>query len=374
MRIYNLITCLETGGAEVFLYRLSKGLLERGHEVRVGSLVRSGPVDQWLREAGVAVDVLDMTPGRPSLKALALFMRIQRQYRPDVLQTWMYHADLMGLSARLLGQKRIFWNVRCTDMDLEHYSRVTALTVRACARLSRLPLAVLTNAHAALEFHRRMGYRPREFRVIPNGYDTSVLQPDPRARAEVRQELGVGEGEVLAGLAARFDPMKGHLLFARAAGLALQQAPQLRFALYGAGIDAGNSQLVQALRESGALQHCRLLGRRDDAERVHAALDLGVSSSLFGEGFSNTVAETMACGAPCVGTEVGDTGRIIADTGVTVPPNDAEALARGLVELANMAPESRRELGQRARQRIEEHYALERIVDAYEELYLQSRV
>lgn len=369
MRIYHLITCLETGGAEVFLYRLCKGLLQLGHEVRVGTLLRSGPVDQWLRDIGVEVDVLDMKPGRPSLRALNRFLRIQRQYKPQVLQTWLYHADLMGLFARLQGQRNIFWNVRCTDMDLAHYSRVTALTVRACARLSPLPRAVLTNAHAAKEFHVRMGYRPKDFIVIPNGYDTRSLKPDPEARAAVRRELGIDEDEILTGLAARFDPMKGHLLFARAAGLALQQAPKLRFALYGAGIDDSNQQLVAALRESGAFEHCRLLGRRDDAPRVHAALDIGVSSSLFGEGFSNTIAETMACGAPCVGTDVGDTGRIIGDTGKTVPPNDTEALAQALADLAQLSPAARQSLGAAARRRIVEQFALEKIVEAYAALY-----
>ena len=369
MRIYHLITCLETGGAEVFLYRLTKGLLELGHECRVGSLVRSGPVDGWLRELGVAVDFLEMRPGRPSVGAVRRFLAIQREYRPDVLQTWMYHADLLGLSARLLGQRNIFWNVRCTDMDLAHYSRMTAYTVKLCALLSRLPQAVLTNAHAARDFHVQLGYRARDFQVIPNGYDTQQLRPNPQARDEVRAELGLGEDDILVGLAARFDPMKGHLLFARAAGLALRQAPKLRFALYGSGVDEHNQELIQALRDSGALDRCHLLGRRDDAPRVHAALDLGVSSSLFGEGFSNTIAETMACGAPCVGTDVGDTARIIGDTGRVVPPNDAEALAQGLAELALMGREARQRLGKQARERIVQEYALEKIVGAYAGLY-----
>lgn len=369
MRIYHLITCLETGGAEVFLYRLTKGLLERGHECRVGSLVRSGPVDAWLRELGVTVDFLEMRPGRPSLGALRRFLAIQREYRPELLQTWMYHADLLGLSARLAGQRNILWNVRCTDMDLAHYSRMTAYTVKLCARLSRLPEAVLTNAHAARDFHLRLGYRARNFRVIPNGYDTDQLRPDPQARAEVRAELGLAQDDVLAGLAARFDPMKGHLLFAQAAGMALRKAPKLRFVLYGSGVDERNLELVQALRASGASDRCHLLGRRDDAPRVHAALDMGVSSSLFGEGFSNTIAESMACGAPCVGTDVGDTARIIGDTGKVVPPGEAESLAQGLAELALMDRESRQLLGMKARERIVREYALEKIVGEYAALY-----
>lgn len=369
MRLYHLITTLETGGAEVFLYRLVKGLQALGHECRVGALVRSAPVGDWLRDIGVEVDFLDMKAGRPGPLALARFLRIQRGYKPDLLQTWMYHADLLGLFALLVGQKNILWNVRCTDMDLKHYNPVTALTVRTCAKLSRLPRGVLTNAHAAKEFHEKLGYRPKKFIVIPNGYDTAALRPDPEARTALRRELSVAEDQVLVGLAARFDPMKGHLVFARAAGEALKQAPSLRFALYGAGVDADNTPLITALRESGALPFCRLLGRRDDAPRVHAALDIAVSSSLFGEGFSNTMAESMACGVPCVGTDVGDTRRIIGDTGQVVPPNDAPALAKAVLTLAEMRPEARQALGQAARRRVEKHFSLEKVVAEYAELY-----
>ncbi len=371
-RIYHLITCLEIGGAEVFLYRLVKGLLERGHACRVGSLVRSAPVDAWLRELGVEVDFLDMKPGRPNPLVLRKFLKIQRRWKPDVLQTWMYHADLLGLSARLMGQRNIIWNVRCTDMDLAKYSRVTALTVRACARLSGLPRCVLTNAHAARDFHLKLGYHPRAFQVIPNGYDTQTLRPAPEIRAAMRKELGLAEQDIAVGLAARFDPMKGHAVFAQAAGLILERQPHARFVLYGENVNHDNEPLVQALRTAKALHRCLLLGRRDDAPNVHQALDIAVSSSLFGEGFSNTIAEAMACGVPCVGTDVGDTARIIADTGHVAPPNDPEALAEGVAALAGLDSDARRAMGRAAHTRIVEHYSLDRVVDAYAALYAET--
>lgn len=371
MRVYHLITGLWPGGAEVFLHRLVKGLLEQGFECRVGSLVRSGPVDQWLRDLGVTVDCLGMSPGRPNPFVVGRFLAIQRSWRPTLLQSWMYHADLLGSSARLVGQRNILWNIRCTDMDLRRYSPMTALAVRLCARLSGLPRCVLTNARAARDYHLELGYHPRDFRVIPNGYDLELYRPDAAQRAAVRAELGIAPHEPLVGLAARFDPMKGHVVFAQAAALALRELPSLRFVLYGRDVTPDNAKLRSVLQAAGVLDRCLLLGRRDDAPRVHAALDVAVSSSLYGEGFSNTMAESMACGVPCVGTDVGDTALIIGGTGKVVPPNDAPALARGLVELAQLRPEARQALGRLAREHIREHYSLERAVAAYAALYLE---
>jgi len=279
IRIFHLITTLETGGAELFLYRLASGLAKQGFVQHVAAMVPSEPVDALLRGQGIPVSFLGLRPGRPNPLAILRFLRLLREFRPHVLQTWLYHADLLGLFGRLAGVRRLVWNIRCTDMDFSRYSPLTGLTVKLCASLSRLPTMVLTNACAARDFHLRSGYRPREFRVIPNGYDLSVFKPDPEARLRLRRAMGVADDDVLVGLAARYDPMKGHEIFARAAGLALQRCPNLRFVLYGAGIEPCNATLVAQLRESNAHARTLLLGRRDDIETLHAAMDIGLSAS-----------------------------------------------------------------------------------------------
>lgn len=368
-RVYHLITNLAPGGAELFLARLAPRLAAEGIPCAVGALGTGGVAAEILREAGLSVTCCGMARGRLTLNGLRVLYRDVRRFAPDIVQTWLYHADLVGLAARLLGAPRIVWNLRCSDLRLEHYRLRTRLVVRACARLSRLPDMVLANSQAGLEHHLSLGYRPRAMAVIPNGIDLDVFRPATDARGEVRAALGLADTDILIGLPARWDPMKGHALFAQAAGLALRQEPGLRFLLYGQGIDGNNAELATALTQAGAEKSCLLLGRRQDTPRLHAALDIACSSSLHGEGFSNALAEAMACGVPCVGSAVGDTAAIVGDTGRVVPPGDAEALALGMLELARLTREQRLELGAKARQRIRENFSLELAVTRYAELY-----
>lgn len=368
-RVYHLITDLAPGGAELFLARLAPRLAAEGIPCAVGALGIGGIAADMLREAGLPVTCCGMPRGRLTLNGLRILYRDLRSFAPDIVQTWLYHADLVGLAARLLGAPRIVWNLRCSDPRLTHYRLRTRLVVRACALLSRLPDMVLANSQAGLEHHLSLGYRPRATAVIPNGIDLDVFKPDPAARREVRAALGLVDTDIIIGLPARWDPMKGHAVLAQAAGLALRQAPGLRFLLYGQGIDGENAELAAALAQAGADRATLLLGRRQDTPRLHAALDIACSSSLHGEGFSNALAEAMACGVPCLGSAVGDTAAIVGDTGRLVPPDDAEALAQGMLELARLTREQRARLGAKARQRIRENFSLELAVTRYAEVY-----
>ncbi len=368
-RVYHLITDLAPGGAELFLARLAPRLVTAGIPCAVGALGKGGLAADMLREAGLPVTCCGMPRGWLSPNGLRILYRDLRSFAPDIVQTWLYHADLVGLGASFLGVSRIVWNLRCSDLCLANYRRRTRLVVRACAWLSGLPDMVLANSKAGLEHHQGLGYRPRASAVIPNGIDLEVFKPDPEARGEVRAALGLADTDILVGLPARWDPMKGHAVFARAAGLALRRNPGLRFLLYGQGIDGSNAGLTTALTQAGALETFQLLGRRGDTPRLHAALDIACSSSLHGEGFSNALAEAMACGVPCVGSDVGDTAAIIGDTGRVVPPNDAQALALGILEMAELGRERCSLLGVHARLRIQECYSLEHAVTRYAELY-----
>ena len=380
LRVHHLITGLHTGGAEMALFRLLKTMQDLGYAVenRVTSLVPGGPLAERIRSLGVEVDDLSMRRSLPGPMALPRMAGKLRRFSPDLLQTWMYHADLLGLmAARLAKVRTVVWNVRCTRMDFSRYSRVTKWTVAACARFSGRPAAVLANSHAGKRDHLDMGYHPKRFEVIPNGIDLDLFRPDLEARESLRAELGVGPDEVLVGVAARFDPMKGHEVLCRAAALAGKEAPGLRLALAGDRMDASNPQLMAWLRENGLNKgtdeggRVLLLGRRDDMHRVHAGLDVLCSSSLYGEGFPNTVAEAMACGVPCVVTDVGDAARMVGGTGTVVAPGDDVALAAALARMALMGFDARVKLGRAARARAEAEFSLQAMARSYLDLYAE---
>jgi glycosyltransferase involved in cell wall biosynthesis len=247
--------------------------------------------------------------------------------------------------------------------------RTTLMTVSACARLSRwLPSRIVCCSEHARSAYERRGFAAGKLTVIPNGFDTGAFRPDPVARIEVRREIGVGPGAPLIGLVARYGPVKDHPNFLRAAARLLGRFPEAHFLLCGDGVDRENAALAAAIDSLGLRDRCHLLGPRRDVARIQASLDLATSSSIS-EAFPLALGEAMACGVPCVATDVGDSAAIVGETGRIVPPRASRALAEAWAELLELAPDVRARLGQAARSRILQGYDLTAIATRYENIY-----
>ncbi len=365
--IVHLITDLELGGAETALVKLLAAHRHAPYTPVVVSMTGRGALGDAIEAEGVSLHSLDMRRSRIDLSGLFRLIGLLRRYRPEILQSWMYHADLLGLIAgRLMRVPRILWNVRCSNMDMSAYPRMSRRVVRLLARLSRQPEAIVVNSRAGQAWHQRLGYRPRRWVYIPNGFDTARFRPDPEARAAVRSELGIPPEAPLIGMLARIDPSKDHGGFLAAAARLSAQRPEAHFLLAGTGVSADNPILAGAAA-LGARMH--LLGERRDAPRLIAALDIATLSSAFGEGFPNFVGEAMACAVPCVVTDVGDSRRIVGDCGLVVPPSDVEALVQAWARLIAVGPEARAELGAAARARIQNEFTTEAVAKKYQALY-----
>ena len=323
-----------------------------------------------IREACAEIEVLDVKPALShAVSALSGVTRALRRSRPDVVQTWLYHADLLGgLAARRLGLP-VVWNVRTSTLDPAGVGRRTSAVVSVCAWTSRfVPRVIVSCSNAAVDVHRKLGYADR-FRVIPNGTDLEAFRPDPDARRAARAEFGLDDSTPVIGMVARFHPQKDYPNLLAAAGQLVRSHPQVRFVLCGRGLDATNVQLASLLRANGVEDHVILTGLRRDIPRLLNAFDIHTLSSSFGEGFPNVVGEAMATGVPCVVTDVGDSALIVGDTGITVPPRDPAALAQGWQRLLNMPRADLDLLRARARQRIADEFSLGSVVARYESLY-----
>lgn len=369
MKIVHLITNLEVGGAEMMLYKLLSGIDRQRFQNIVVSMVRIGSVGKKIEALGIPVYTLGMQRSRPSRRALKSMIGVLKKEQPTILQTWMYHADLLGLFAAWFGSvPHTVWNIRCSNM--EGMRSQTALILRLCSRLSARPSAVVVNSITGRAVHDALGYRARRWEVIPNGFDLEQFKPDPSAYKSVRAELGIGADTPLIGLLCRYHPMKDHRTFLQAAKHLANTRSDVHFLLAGAEVDCSNPELSHLVADYGLERSVHLLGERHDTPRLLAALDIATSSSAYGEGFSNAIGEAMACGVPCVVTDVGDAAQIVDTTGIVVPPRDPQALAKQWAYLLDAGPVVRRDMGKASRARIQQHYSLEQIVSDYENLYL----
>jgi len=367
--VLHLITGLHVGGAEQVLVRLLGQSDRRRFLHTVVSVTEPGPVAERLRTVGVKVCTLGMRPGTPSLRGLVRLVKILRRLRPDLLQCWMYHANLLGLLAGKLARvPHIVWTIRSSNENLAAYRWLTRWTVRLCVWLSRFPDCSVFASEAGSKLHQSWGFAPSKTVVISNGADLDIFRPDGAARHSVRQELGLSDDTILIGLIARFHPMKDHQTFFKAVSSARLREHGVHFLLAGEGITPANLELARVVKQS-SLEGCvHVLGCREDIPRLTAALDIACLSS-WSESFPNVVGEAMACGVPCVVTDVGDSARIVGDTGRVVPPRSPQALAAALSEMIAMGPAGRQVLGKKARQRVAQEFSLAKMVQTYESLY-----
>jgi glycosyltransferase involved in cell wall biosynthesis len=339
-------------------------------ENEVVSLTAYGPVGDKMAALGVPVSAVGMRPGMPSAAGMWRLLKLTRSRHPDVIQTWMYHSDLLaGIAGKLTGKAKIVWGIHHGRLEKGKNSSHMLATAKICARLSgRLPDSIVCVSEASRRWHAARGYSDRRMETIPNGFDTDVFHPDAVAYRSVRSELGIPQNVLLVGHVARFDAQKDYASLVRAATQVRQVCPDAQFLLCGNDVTEGNKTLDGWIRRSGCKSSFHLLGVRDDVPRLMAALDVLILCSTS-EGFGNCVGEAMACGVPCVVTDVADLKAVVGNTGVVVPPGNVEALTAGLVALLRMHRDERIGCGTAARRRIQENYGLSRTVAAYENVY-----
>ncbi|MEH2512264.1 glycosyltransferase involved in cell wall biosynthesis [Nitrobacteraceae bacterium AZCC 1564] len=369
-KVVHVISGLRRGGAETMLAKLLEVMDRNRFQQTVIVLEDKGVMGQRIEQAGVPVIALNMAGVLDFPRVLLRIRSILKKEKPNVVQTWLYHADLMGtLAAKAAGNARLIWNLRCSDMNFSDYNPMMQLICRLLARLSSVPELVISNSLTGQKVHSKLGYHPRAWRLLPNGFDTERFRPNAQRAAAFRNSLGVVPSTPLIGLPARLDPMKDQGNFLAAAAMLVQDHPQARFALIGRGLTPDNAAIVSQIAAQGLEGRVHLLGERDDMEIVMAGLDIVTLCSAYGEGFPNVLGEALSCGVLCVATDVGDASAIVGPYGRIVPPRHPEELAAAWREILALSPVVRQELCSRAREHIISHYSLRAIGQAYEELY-----
>ena len=370
MRIAFVTTSLDIGGAEMMLLKLLRGINRQRFECCVVVLGNQGAIGHEIVRLGIPVMALELKPTLPSPIKLWRLRSALRAFRPDLVQTWLYHADLLGgLMAKLAGSAPIVWSIHNSNLDPDLVKRTTRLIAKASALVSNwLPDQILCCSKEARDAHVALGYAPNKILVIPNGFDLQEFKPDPSARRQIRQSLGLSQDTPLVGLIARFDPLKNHPGFIEAAARIVKVKSDVRFLMAGKDIDSNNASLREAIATHGLTSQVHLLGPRRDVPELMAALDVLVSTS-HGEAFPNVLGEAMACEVPCVVTDVGDCAEIVSNTGRVVAAGDMQGIARGVLELLEMPIQQRQGLGHAAREHIQNQYDIVSVINRYQDFY-----
>ena len=335
----------------------------------VATLDPVGGMRERFRQANVELHIFDFKSA--PLRELFRLIQLMRCLRPNIVQTWLYHADLLGgIAARLAGLRSIIWGIRTTEVT-QGGSRTFVLVRWLCARLSHwIPNTIVCAAEAARQAHIGLGYCARRMVVIPNGFEMERLQADAQQVAEFRKNCGFGPGSQVIGMLGRFNQDKDQQNFVRAAGMLAPRFPEVHFLLVGRDCVPSNPLLMEWITATNAAERFVLLGERDDVAVCLAAMDFFVLPSRT-EGFPNVLAEAMAMSRPSVSTDVGDAALVLGDCGVLVPPVDSAALAQGLTRLLDMTSEKRMELGEAAHMRIEQEFSMARCVRRFTDIYQQ---
>lgn len=359
MRICFLIRSLGIGGAERQLSLLATGLHHRGHDVTVCVTYAGGAMAAELEARGVPVVALQKRSRWDLTGVVASLRRMVRERAPDVLHGYMPTSNLLTLLAAGAGGPAVVWGVRASHLDWGAYDWMARASFEATRRFASRADLVIANSEAGRRFHVAQGYPAERTIVVPNGVDTARHCRDEPGRVRQRAAWGVPDGAPLVGLVGRLDPMKDHATFLRACARVAAARPDARFVCVGDGPAPFSAALRALAGDLGIAAQTIWVEPRTEVTAMYSALDVHVSASCFGEGFSNAIAEAMACEVPSVTTDVGDAATVVGPTGRVVPPREPALLADAVLALlATDLPA----LGRDARARVVREFGVDQLV------------
>ncbi len=372
MRILHVIGALPVGGAEKALERLVMSSKDNGWnkacDHSVVSLSELGPIGEYLISKGISVYALNLKSIFDLPFAFIRLCGLIRSVKPDVIQTWMYHADIFGGLAANFNRLPVIWGIRNTDLR-PGVSRFTFFIMKVSAVFSRyVPRKIVSVAESAKAIHVSYGYDLSKFVIIHNGYDVEKFEFDSVKRKRVRELLNVNDDVILIGSVGRFNPYKDHKTFIITAEQLVKKKNNLKFLMIGKGVDASNKYLSDLISSAGLEDFVVMLGEQLDLSDYYSAMDIFCLHSIS-EGFPNVLAEAMACSLPVVSTLVGDALHLVGDDELFSQPASPLILAEKIFRIVEMSRFERQELGARLRQRIIDKFSLRSMVASYEEVY-----
>lgn len=365
---------LNIGGAELMLKRLVLHSHQKEQfEHIVITLTDLGVMGPELQNKSIMVHTL----GMKSLSTVPLiFLKLQRllkKIQPDVVQTWMYHSDLLGgLAAKSLGIKKIIWGIRNTELNTKKDFSRQAM-VKLCAKLSyTIPSQIACVANTAMDTHiKQGGYDASKMLVIPNGFDIDKFKPNDIQRLKLRDKLNIKPDELVIGNVGRFDPVKNHKNFIKACISLLQKGYKFKVLLAGRDVDLNNPEISKLFKNNNLSECFLFLGEIDETPSFYNAIDVFCLCS-YTEGFPNVLGEAMATGKVCLATDAGDAWVVLSNNGFRIGSTSSADIAIALeTSVLNKALSDLNDIGNAARLSIVNSYSINKVVSQFEDLYIR---
>ncbi len=361
IKVLHVIASLGNGGAERQLIEILKHNRNHGVLLLSAADVYKETLDKlkiqyW--EMGVKNKLLIFFK-------IFFFRKVIRNYKPDIVQSWMYNACLFSVFCKLINlyDRPLIWNIRCSNMVTEHYSFSLKFIIYGCVFLSKNVDKIIYNSYAGKDYHKKIGFNQNSEKVIYNGIDSKKFNSIVRLRKELRKKYNIAKDDLVFICVARVDPMKNYNNLLKAyKGLKNASNNEIKLVLVGKGTDKLDLPC-----------NCIALGMKKNIEEYYNIADIIIVPSAFGEGFSNVLVEGMLTNLLPVATDVGDSKKIIGSTGFIMRGHNEEDLKKELTKIIKIKNTLIKSMGRKSRNRAHKLFSVEKMICSYDNIFLKVK-
>ena len=374
IKILNIINSMEVGGAEVMLKKILINSDNTKFKHIIVTLKSENQILNDLKRKNIEIYSLKLNSFLNFLRSFKSLLQIVKKIKPDYILTWLHPSDFYGVFIKLMyPEVTLIWNIRCSKLIYPIVGFKNILLVKILSKFSKYPDLILSNSFSGIKEHLRLGYKPKEIKVIPNGFDLKSFTPNNKLGKLYRKELRLNQSDFVIGFVGKYNRIKGIEKFILTANIASIKFSNWKFVLIGRDLTYENKELVTSLKKYKICKNFRLLGERQDINKILCSLDV-LSLTSSSEGFPNVIGEAMSCGVPCVSTDVGDCKSIIGETGIISKNNKPQNIFNDWLSIHKMLKNDSSILKKSTRARIKKYYEINFIINKYEKLFLKKQI
>ena len=375
MKVLHIISGLKSGGAEGVLYRLVSQDSKNDHSVI--SLTNEGFYGDLLKKKNIYTYCLNL---KKNLNFLFLFFKLIfliKKINPNIVQCWMYHGDVFGgLAAKVLGIKKIYWNLRNSDLDTQWSNKSTIFLAKISSYLSYfIPYKIISCSNKSTTTHINLGYCSKKILLINNGFDNVKFNYSSKLKKHWKSKLKISNQNIVFGFVGRWSDQKDFQTLFKAFSFfrkKFENSQTLKLLLIGKDINKKNKDLLKEVNKYGLNKNIILIDETNSVNKLLNVIDIGIFASKGNEGFPNVIAEKMLTKIPCIVADVGDSQRIVGNSGWVYKKRNWIDLNKKINQVYNDFILNKSNWNAKknfSRKRIINYFSLKNMVESYNQVW-----